>query len=139
MFSPNRKALCYESDRKVYEDYYVEQAGRGMPVFIGAHSQRGYGLGSIFGGLMRLALPLLKKGTKALGKQALKSSVNIAGDIIRGHKPGHIVKTRGPQILSNTVNQLLSPPGEPLKKKRKRSVVIHNKVKHRKRSNDIFK
>jgi hypothetical protein len=40
--------------------------------------QRGHGLGSIFGGLFKAAMPLLKKGAKTIEREALKTGLNIA-------------------------------------------------------------
>ena len=48
------------------EDYYVKQAGNGLPVFRGASFQKGYGIGSVFGSIGRTVLPLLKSGAKAV-------------------------------------------------------------------------
>ena len=62
-------------DTKAYHDYYIHQAGKGYPVFAGRRYQRGHGLGSIFGGLFKAAMPLLKKGTKTLEREALKNAI----------------------------------------------------------------
>jgi hypothetical protein len=43
-----------------------------------------HGLGSIFGGLFKAAMPLLKKGAKTLEREALKTGLNIAGDVVQG-------------------------------------------------------
>lgn len=67
-----------------YEDYYVRQVGDGLPVFVGARVQRGHGLGSLFGGLIRSAMPLIKRGALALGKGALKTGLGVAGDVLSG-------------------------------------------------------
>ena len=64
-------------DTKAYHDYYIHQAGKGYPVFAGRRYQRGHGLGSIFGGLFKAAVPLLKKGAKTLEREALKTGLNI--------------------------------------------------------------
>jgi hypothetical protein len=48
-----------------------------LGVFAGRRYQRGHGLGSIFGGLFKAAMPLLKKGAKTLGREALKTGLNI--------------------------------------------------------------
>ena len=64
-------------DTKAYHHYYIHQAGKGYPVFAGRRYQRGHGLGSIFGGLFKAAMPLLKKGTKILEREALKTGLNI--------------------------------------------------------------
>jgi hypothetical protein len=42
-------------DTKAYHDYYIQQAGKGYPVFAGRRYQRGHG--SIFGGLFEAAMP----------------------------------------------------------------------------------
>ena len=65
-----------------YNDYYARQAGGALPYFAGAQYQRGHGLGSLFGGLLRSAMPLIKRGALALGKGALKTGVRIAGDVL---------------------------------------------------------
>jgi hypothetical protein len=60
------------------------QAGKGHPVLAGRRYQRGHGLGSIFGGLFKAAMPLLKKGAKTIGREALKTGLNIVGDVVQG-------------------------------------------------------
>ena len=74
----------YLPSDKDYENYYVGQVGRGHPVFTGARTQRGYGLGGILGGLFRSAMPLIKRGAKALGREALRTGVGIAQDAVEG-------------------------------------------------------
>lgn len=51
-------------------------------VYIGTPNQRGHGIGSFLGGLFRRVLPLIKKGAKAVGKEALRTGVNVAGDVL---------------------------------------------------------
>ncbi|CAH3181869.1 unnamed protein product [Porites lobata] len=61
-------------NHKLYEQYYVNQAkqkGGNLPAFHGARFQNGYGLGSIFRGLFRWAMPHLQQGAKVIGKKAL--------------------------------------------------------------------
>ena len=69
-----------------YENYYLQQAGSGIPAYAGVPSQRGHGLGSILGGLFRGALPLLKNIGKTVGKQLLKSGLEVASDVVSGQK-----------------------------------------------------
>ncbi len=78
------KSTLRPIDGKAYENYYLHQVGHGVPVFEGVNLQRGYGLGGILGGLLRSAVPLLKQGAKALGKQVLKTGVGIAQDTLAG-------------------------------------------------------
>jgi hypothetical protein len=68
----------HRCDTKAYHDYYIYQAGKGYPVFAGRRYQRGHWLGSIFRGLFKAAISLLKKGTKTLEREALKTGLNIA-------------------------------------------------------------
>jgi hypothetical protein len=56
------------------------QAGKGYPVFAERRYQRGHGLGSIFGGLFKAAMPLLKKGAKTLEREVLKTGLNIGAN-----------------------------------------------------------
>jgi hypothetical protein len=63
----------FKASRSRVFDYYIHQAGKGYPVFAGRRYQRGHGLGSIFGGLFKAAMPLLKKGAKTLEREALKT------------------------------------------------------------------
>lgn len=65
-------------------DYYVNQAGQGLGYYQGIPLQRGYGFGSIFSSLFRSAMPLFKKGAKALGRQVLRSGVDFANDVVQG-------------------------------------------------------
>jgi len=93
------------------ERYYINQAGSGGvgPVFVG-RPQRGYGIGSLFAGLFKYAVPILKpllaKGAKAVGKAVLKRVSNqIAGNTppvkrLRG-KRRIIRKKRGKQTNRN--------------------------------------
>ena len=78
------KTTRLPSDGKTYENYYLQQVGQGVPVFEGVNLQRGYGLGGILGGLLRSALPILRRGARALGRRALKTGMDIAKDTLNG-------------------------------------------------------
>ena len=74
-------------NHKLHKEYYLNQAkqkGGNLPAFHGAWFQEGYGLGSIFRGLYRWAVPHLQQSAKALGKKALQSCVNVAQDVLAG-------------------------------------------------------
>jgi hypothetical protein len=89
-------------DTKAYHDYYIHQAGKGYPVFAGRRYQRGHGL-FIFGGLFKAAMPLLKKGAKTLEREALKTGLNIAGDVVQGRN----IKQAATSRLKSTGENLL--------------------------------
>ena len=65
-----------------YTDYYAQQAGRGLPGFVGAPTQYGNGLGGVFRSLFRFAMPLLRGGFN-MAKPHLKTAAkNIVGDVV---------------------------------------------------------
>ena len=95
-------------NHKLYEQYYLDQAkqkGGNLPAFHGARFQRGYGLGSIFRGLFRWAVPHLKQGAKILGKKALQTGVNIAQDVMDGKQFKTTVGERAKQVISELASQ----------------------------------
>lgn len=88
----------------IYTRYYLSQCGRGeigdvyKPDFFGI--QRGRGLGSILGGLIRVLRPLFVKGLNAVKNQALKTGSEILMDI--GTKPfKQILVDRGREAQNN--------------------------------------
>lgn len=65
------------------DEYYERQAGSGIGGFSGIRYQKGDGF---FGRLVSGAiLPILKKVLPFLGKTALKTGINIAGDLADGN------------------------------------------------------
>ena len=85
-------------NHKLYEQYYLDQAkqkGGNLPAFHGTRFQRGYGLGSIFKGLFRWAVPHLQQGAKMLGKKALQEGVNVAQDVLAGENFSTAVAKHG--------------------------------------------
>ena len=92
----------YTPNHKFYEVYYLNQArqkGGNLPAFQSARFQRGYGLGSIFKGLFRLAMPHLQQDAKVLGKKALQMGVQVAQDALAGENVKTATKKRAKQAL----------------------------------------
>ena len=77
-----------------YDDYYARQVGGALPYFTGARVQRGHGFGSLFSGLLRSVAPLIRRGAVALGKRALSTGVQIAGDVVAGKNIKKAAKRR---------------------------------------------
>ena len=73
-----RSVYCCNS--ACYEKYYLDQVGYGQYYL----DQVYYGLGNNFASLGKAILPLVKSGAKAIGKQALKSGVAFASDVLAG-------------------------------------------------------
>ncbi|KAJ8665886.1 hypothetical protein QAD02_013479 [Eretmocerus hayati] len=96
-----------------YEEYFDAQVGGGSNFLdkLGTlctveSSQRGSGIGGFLGGVCRRVLPLLKRGTKEVGKEAVRAGYNVASDIAHGKLP-----------LRNSIESRLRESGNVLKRK----------------------
>ena len=61
------------ADPHRYVNYYQNQAGGSMPGYAGVPSMYGAGLGGLFRGLFRMAMPLLRRGI-GIAKPHLKAA-----------------------------------------------------------------
>lgn len=134
-----------------YQEYYNHQAGSGIgTVYRGNQFQRGHGVGSFFSGLFRSILPVLKKGVKAVGKEALSSGIHFLGDLSENQPAKESFKKRineaGNNLkrkAENKIEKIMSGSGNKKKrfvKKQSHSKLVRTTVKNKKRSreNDIF-
>ena len=137
--------VTYCCDGRAYEKYYLSQVGHGMPYFSGASYQRGYGLGSIFSSIAKSVLPLIKSGAKAVGKEALKSGMAFASDVVAGKNVKQAAIDRAKSAGSNLFqaakqkarsNLFRDPRVAPVKRKKKNPARVQKKK--RKKHNDIF-
>jgi len=83
-----------------YEDYYANQSGSGMPVFVGRRYQRGHGLGQSIAGLFkRFIVPFAALHAKRIGKQILrnvaKTGLEVVRDVAAGKYAKESIKERG--------------------------------------------
>ena len=99
-----------------YDDYYARQVGGALPYFTGARVQRGHGFGSLFSGLLRTVAPLIKRGAVALGKRALATGAQIAGDVVAGKNVKKAAKRRATAAGRNLMQSLLNTPPPPGKR-----------------------
>jgi hypothetical protein len=105
------------------------------------YSLRTRTLCSIFGGLFKAAMPLLKKGTKTIEREALKTGLSIAGDVVQGRYIKQAAKSRlkstGENLLQNAMDTV-GPPGQRvLKGSAKRKKTRRRQNKQWNTSNDI--
>ena len=108
----NQHRYPYQSCPKLYEDYYVNQVGHGLPVFVGGGGRRlyrGHGFGSLLAGIGRAVVPLLKKGGKALLKEGARTGLRVAQDVMSGKRLGSALKQRAGQSGKRLLTQVLSP------------------------------
>ena len=98
----------YQSCQKLYDDYYTQQVGHGLPVFVGGRSYRGHGLGSLLAGIGRAVVPLLKRGGKALLREGARTGLQVVSDVASGQRVGESLKRRsaqtGERLLHNALN-----------------------------------
>jgi hypothetical protein len=136
-----RRKYCCDASSGTYEDYYVNQAGSGLPIFQGSRGQRGHGVGSVLGGLFRSALPMLKR----VGSQALRTGARIASDMASGKKFSDVALQR----ISEGISSLADPESVTLQtgtgRARRRRFVAAKKRKRaykrktsKRRRGDIF-
>ena len=102
-----------------YDDYYARQVGGALPYFTAARVQRGHGFGSLFSGLLRTVAPLIKRGAVALGKRALATGAQIAGDVVAGKNVKKAAKRRATAAGRNLMQSLLNTPTPPGKRVRR--------------------
>ena len=109
---------------KAYENYYLSQAGSGLPYYSGARYQRGHGLGSILGSLFRIAAPLAKGVAKKMvpiakaivpavkpfargvAAELGKESVGLFSDALKGRKIRTAAKRRVSRVRQSLAKRL---------------------------------
>lgn len=139
-----------------YNDYYLHQVGRGVPVFSGGVVQRGYGIGGLLARGFRAALPLLKPlikrggqtlmkkafkaGSKEAVQHALGAGVDFAADAIqkRLSKGSNKKKNRKRHVTVKKQRHQASKRRTHKKKQRASSVTIRPKARLSSRTPDIF-
>ena len=100
-----------------YKAVFDEQVGRGGRsgvghIYIGSPYKKGHGgIGSFLAGLFRTVLPLLSRGAKAVGKEALRTGANIMSDIASSSEP-----------VKEVVQRRFKESGENLKRKAEENV-----------------
>ena len=141
----------YSPDSKAYDDYFIRQAGYGLPVFVGG-IQRGRGLGSVLNAAGRMVIPLLKSAGGVALKEAVNAGAGFVGDLLAGQKPISALKKRGLRAGQRILQSLTSgasesqkrpaPPGRSSAPPRKRlKTPAHRRrpqTSAKKRQRDIF-
>ena len=144
-----RKKFCCDASKHLYENYYVDQSGSGLPVFVGSRGQRGHGLGSILSGLFRSALPMLRRGLATFGKHALKTGLEIANDVVAGDNIKDSARKRVPEGIKRfaTTSNFFNQSGSGRRRIGKRKVTTRHggikpkrptAVSKKRKFNDIF-
>ena len=122
----------------VYKNYYINQAGHGIPVYRGSGIQRGHGLGSILGGLLRSAAPLMKSAAKTIGREALNFGVGLAKDALSGEDVKTSAEKRGRLLGTNLLDSVVQPQQRSKKRKTVGNKRRQPKPNKKRRQEDIF-
>jgi len=127
------RQYCCDASRDLYEEYYSRQNGGEIPVFAGRRFQRGHGLGSILSGFVRrLVLPFFQTNAKSMLKNAAKTGIEVADDVIEGRSFVDSVKKRVPAGIKRGVEDIVF---QSVPAKRQRGPV---RRQPRRRRRDIF-
>ena len=134
----------YRANPKAFEDYYLHQVGNGMRYYTGVNRQAGHGIGNIFKGLFRATVPLLSSGAKVVGKQLLRTGLQVAGDVASGRKPKEAIKMRARAAGKQLLGQIAQRGNGRVQRKRKstaatkQSKPLYAKRQRKVTSQDIF-
>ena len=95
------RSVLVPNVKQLTDHYLRQQHGGNIVGFRVARIQRGYGIGGIFKNLARIAIPLFKRGAKAVGKRALKAATEVGQDVLEGKDVIKSAKSRGKQAVSD--------------------------------------
>lgn len=125
---------AYIPSERFWAQYYINQSKQSGAGFIGVPYQRGAGLGSLFRGIFRALLPVVKSAGKTIGKQALATGAEIASDVVAGKTLSSSAKSRakaGASTLLRKAADNLVQEGEGLGRRKKR-VVKRKRIRRKK-------
>ena len=118
-----RKVYCCDATRDLYEEYYQRQNGGEIPVFAGRRFQHGHGLGSILSGFFRrLVLPFFKAHGKKILANAVKTSAEVADDVLEGKTVKESAKRRIPAGIKRTLLGLGPQSGSGAYRRKRRKI-----------------
>ena len=115
----------YIHNPNVYRHHFQNQVGRALPGFKGARTQRGHGLGSLFGALARKAIPLLSAGAKLVAPHLKHAVKGIAKDVTG-------------KVAQEATTRLIGAMSKPQKRRAPRKTVSKRKKVRASTSKDIF-
>lgn len=109
------------TDDEILAEYYMNQAtqsgGGGFdsfysgPVYQRGGGQRGAGIGSFLSGLFRTLLPILKRGSIAVGKEILNSGTNFINDVSHNANPRTAFNTRAQEAITTLKRKAMHGEG----------------------------
>ena len=119
----------------MYDDYYMNQAGYGLPYYSGTPYMKGYGLGGILSGVLRSVVPMFKSAGKSLLREGLKTGTGILTDALDGRN----IKESASQRLSQSAKQLTQRAAQSLSNRLNNGAVGKGVTKKRKKGAKVQK
>ncbi|GFW21694.1 uncharacterized transposon-derived protein F54H12.3 [Trichonephila clavipes] len=119
----------------------------GLPYYAEQSFQKGYGIGGWFKRLFRTALPFLKSGAKSVGKEVLKTSTQIANDMLEGQSFPESARQRSNETGKKLIKKAIQKADEMIgrgkkhqryKRKRKGMKATSYSKSKKVRGRDIF-
>lgn len=131
-----------QDSSEFYNDYYKAQTGFGISVYKGRTVMPGSGIGSLFSGLMRTVMPVIKKNAANVGKKLLSTGVNVLADVAGGKNlkqaAGSRFKATGKDLLGDVRNQIVGERASGGRTGRKRKRTAGGGGSRRKKAKTIF-
>lgn len=130
------------------------QVGGGGPrvrnVFSGSTYQRGRGVGAWLGGLARMIIPYIRSGAKVVGKEAIRTGLNVLDDVTnnnanfkealksRAMESGKVLKRKATKKIVDMMkgSGIKSRNSKRRRQSKKRSVTARNSISVRKKKNN---
>ena len=109
------------STERAYNNHHEQPTqigGMHIPIYAGSKTQRGHGLGAIFGSLLKSALPMIKQGAMSLGKTALKTGLGVAHDALTKKNLKEAFRDNTQRAGSKLLQKAIKSYNKPNKKKR---------------------
>ena len=137
------RSVLVPNVKQLTDHYLRQQHGGNIVGFRGARIQRGYGIGGIFKSLARIAIPLFKRGAKAVGKRALQAATEVGQDVLEGKNVIESAKSRGKQaagdVAKAAANKVMAERGRKkgIKRAATEKTVIRAPTKKLKTSNKL--
>ena len=137
------RSVLVPNVKQLTDHYLRQQHGGNIVGFRGARIQRGYGIGAIFKSLARIAIPLFKRGAKAVGKRALQAATEVGQDVLEGKNVIESAKSRGKQaagdVAKAAANKVIVERGRKkgIKRAATEKTVIRAQTKKLKTSNKL--
>lgn len=109
--------MCCGDTTKLQHDYYLNQAGQGLPHFSGGANQyghglpyysggefqRGHGIGTLMSGAINQALPVLRphlmKIVRGIKRKVAEAGIGVVKDVISGKRLKTSVKDRALETI----------------------------------------